>query len=286
LDKNIQMTQRDATNTAWDNLNPKTIAANISVADTAAHFTETNTETVLAELFTFANDGKTGIASAVTAKGVAASSADTFPALATKIGQITTQSVLTGNMVAADLLLGKTGYSNNPLTKLTGTIPNKATTTITPSTANQTIAAGQYLSGIQTILGDNDLQPFNILSGRTIFNVAGTVTVTSLGGKKFASGSKTYVNDGLGIVIHGLTFKPSLVFQMKQQVPNQQSYMIRKNLFGNGYGFLGRMDGATNSYSLDYIEDQYEPQSFFEDGFQMPNINPTEGAIYQWIAYE
>jgi len=31
-------------------------------------------------------------------------------------------SVLTGNMIAADLLLGKTGYSNDPKTKLTGTM--------------------------------------------------------------------------------------------------------------------------------------------------------------------
>ena len=42
------------------------------------------------ELFTNANDGKTAVASAVTAKGVAASPADTFATLAAKIGQINT----------------------------------------------------------------------------------------------------------------------------------------------------------------------------------------------------
>lgn len=40
--------------------------------------------------FTSANSGKTAVANAVTAKGVTASPADTFPMLATKIGQIST----------------------------------------------------------------------------------------------------------------------------------------------------------------------------------------------------
>lgn len=115
-DKNIQMTQRNADNTGWDSLFPKTKGANvvaadgvttfeshladnatdahnagnISVADTAGHFTGDDVEEVLAELFTFANDGKTDIADAVTAMGVSASPSDTFATLATKIGQINT----------------------------------------------------------------------------------------------------------------------------------------------------------------------------------------------------
>jgi hypothetical protein len=41
-------------------------------------------------LFQYANDGKTAVANAVTAKGVSASPSDTFATLATKIGQINT----------------------------------------------------------------------------------------------------------------------------------------------------------------------------------------------------
>lgn len=40
------------------------------------------------QLFQYANDGKTGIANAVTAKGVSASPSDTFTTLASKIGQL------------------------------------------------------------------------------------------------------------------------------------------------------------------------------------------------------
>lgn len=53
-------------------------------------------------------------------------------------------------------------------------LTTKSAATITPSTANQTIAAGQYLTGIQTIQGDANLIPENIASGVSIFGVTGT----------------------------------------------------------------------------------------------------------------
>ena len=52
-------------------------------------------------------------------------------------------------------------------------VPRKAAATITPGTSAQTIAAGQYLSGAQTIAGDSDLIPANIRSGVNIFGVTG-----------------------------------------------------------------------------------------------------------------
>lgn len=48
--------------------------------------------------------------------------------------------------------------------------------TITPSTSNQTIASGQYLTGTQTIKGDANLVASNIKSGVSIFGVAGSLT--------------------------------------------------------------------------------------------------------------
>ena len=83
---------------------------------------------------------------------------------------------------AAHILSGYTAYVNG--TKITGTIPSKAAATITPKTTNQTIAAGTYLSGTQTIAGDADLVAANILAGKNIFNVAGTA-------KRQASGTTT-----------------------------------------------------------------------------------------------
>ena len=77
------------------------------------------------------------------------------------------------NAVAGNILSGKTGYVNGA--KITGTIASKAAATITPGTTDQTIAAGQYLSGTQTIKGDANLIPANIAKGKAIYNVDGTL---------------------------------------------------------------------------------------------------------------
>ena len=76
------------------------------------------------------------------------------------------------------MLSGKTAYAGG--TKYTGSIASKAAQTYTPGTGDQTIAAGQYLGGAQTIKGDANLSGGNILSGVTIFGVAGTLTVPTV----------------------------------------------------------------------------------------------------------
>lgn len=78
------------------------------------------------------------------------------------------------NAAATDILSGKTAYVNG--TKLTGQIPPKAAQTYTPTTADQTIAAGQYLSGAQTVKGDANLLPVNIAQGVSIFGVHGSLS--------------------------------------------------------------------------------------------------------------
>ena len=51
----------------------------------------------------------------------------------------------------------------------------KGATTYTPTTTSQTIAAGTYLSGVQTIQGDADLVAGNIKNGVQIFGVTGNL---------------------------------------------------------------------------------------------------------------
>lgn len=55
-------------------------------------------------------------------------------------------------------------------------LTTKAAATITPGTTNQTIAAGTYLTGTQTIVGDSDLVAENIKSGVQIFGVTGNLS--------------------------------------------------------------------------------------------------------------
>ena len=117
---------------------------------------------------------------------------------------------LTNEGTAADLLSGKqlinsegevvTGTiatktsSNLTVSGATVTVPagyyasnaSKSVTTIiqaariiTPTTSNQTIAAGTYCSGEQVIVGDANFVEENIKSGVTLFGKTGTYSETS-----------------------------------------------------------------------------------------------------------
>lgn len=77
-----------------------------------------------------------------------------------------------------DVLKNKTAYVNN--NKITGTIESKSAETYTPSTTDQTITDGVYLSGVQTIKGDANLVADNIKKDVTIFGVTGTLDNTSV----------------------------------------------------------------------------------------------------------
>lgn len=78
----------------------------------------------------------------------------------------------------ASLLDGVTAYGNG--VKYTGSIAKKAAQTYTPTTSDQTIAAGQYLQGAQTVKGDANLLPGNIAAGVSIFNIVGTLTSATI----------------------------------------------------------------------------------------------------------
>ena len=127
-----------------------------------------------------------------------------------------------GNAVAANVLSGKT-FINSTGQTITGTMANNGTKTITPKASAQTLGAGYYDE--ITINGDVDLVAANIVSGKNIFGVAGTATVSSLGGKQFATGTSstfdnsttwTYYNgtkaEGVyTLSVTGLSFTPSTV---------------------------------------------------------------------------
>lgn len=72
---------------------------------------------------------------------------------------------------ASDIIDGKTAYVNGSLVE--GSITSKPATIYTPSTKNQIINAGQYLSGNQTIEGDENLIAANIKNGINIFGITG-----------------------------------------------------------------------------------------------------------------
>ena len=68
------------------------------------------------------------------------------------------------------------GTAGNSSVSLTASVTTKGATTYTPTTSNQTIASGTYLTGAQTISGDANLVAANIKSGISIFGVAGSLS--------------------------------------------------------------------------------------------------------------
>lgn len=87
-----------------------------------------------------------------------------------------TKSVsVTPNVTKAGYISNGTAGSSS--VSLTASVTTKAAATITPGTSNQTITSGTYLTGTQTIAGDANLVGSNIISGKSIFGVAGSVVI-------------------------------------------------------------------------------------------------------------
>jgi len=145
----------------------------LTAEDIAYSDTQTVKE-VIDGLFTSVSDGKALIASAITDKGVPTAQDAAFADMASNIKEITTGSD-TGDATATsfDILSPKTAYT--AAGKVEGNIPTLAAKTYTPGTAAQTISAGQYLGGTQTIQGDPNLTSSNIKKGASIFGVAGAL---------------------------------------------------------------------------------------------------------------
>lgn len=75
-----------------------------------------------------------------------------------------------GTAFATDILSGRSVYVNDE--KIVGTMPNIASTNITPGTEAKTIAQG-YHDGTGTVSGDAALTFNNIHSGVTVFGMPG-----------------------------------------------------------------------------------------------------------------
>lgn len=75
-----------------------------------------------------------------------------------------------------------TGYITGSTKSATKQLTKLAATTYTPTTSNQTITSGKYITGTQTIKGDSNLLSSNIKNGVSIFGVTGSYIGSGTGG--------------------------------------------------------------------------------------------------------
>ncbi len=136
---------------------------------------------------------------------------------------------------AGDIRKGKTAWVKG--NKVTGTMTEKAAATITPGTSNQNIAANQYLTGAQTIKGDANLVAANIISGKSIFGVAGnarkyvtkSITVTSGGSSANFTSYESLTRKFPPLVVTNLGFTPLFVCYQRYSEPTTEMLCNQSN---------------------------------------------------------
>jgi len=227
----------------------------------------------------------------------------------TTVGGIAGTFTSDANAAAGHILSGMTAYVNG--NKITGSIPSKGAATYTPGTTNQTIAAGQYLSGAQTIKGDANLVAANIAKGKTIFDVAGTFTSdASAGAANIDAGKTAYVNGvkitgtkkllkGEGVVpangritVTGLPFMPSGVAIHSILYGGQGSFTwYMRTIFGGPIANSDKIMTMWTYVAYPNIQmygnvtvlSDTDKLTYTNDGFTCGGF--AEGANYMWLAW-
>lgn len=171
-----------------------------------------------------------------------------------------------------------TGYHNGS-GKVTQTIPTKNAQTYTPGTTNQTIAAGQYLSGIQTILGDPDLIAANIKEGINIFGVLGTLNLASLDGRKAIAGESTSGASGFTLnVSAAYGFSPSIII-VKRKLDSIT--IFTGSVFARTSVINGIADDVNMSVSETMSTAMHAFSNITANGFTLTNVKNS--TVYSWI---
>ena len=160
------------------------------------------------------------------------------------------------------------GTAGNSNVSLTASVTTKGATTYTPTTTNQTISSGTYLTGTQTISGDANLVAGNIKSGTTIFGVTGTYSGGGGGSLSYDTKTATASNYPVSLSFTSMKGEPKFfAVRLNAQVSSSGSttyyYIVDivSNCNGSSavthgncfrIGNTRRVDNITSGYSYTY----------------------------------
>ena len=123
-----------------------------------------------------------------------------------------------------------------------------AAKTYTPGTANQVIAASQYLSGAQTIKGDANLLAANIVSGKSIFGVKGNRHYIDKIGKTYNYDGHTLPSD----------YSDDVISINTPETANYPYILVWWGCGGAGYFALGGAGSTTDRIYLEFNDLYYK----------------------------
>lgn len=144
---------------------------------------------------------------------------------------------------ASQLLSGASAYVGG--LKISGAMANNGAITIVPGTTAKPIPQG-YHNGQGSVATDSNLIANNIKSGVSIFGVAGNVTIGSLGGRRYASGTLTRVPGVMNTINVG--FQPVIIFKGNASYENDCMYMAGEASNKFIYFVYGASSGIDGNY--------------------------------------
>lgn len=244
----------------------------------AANLAAAAAQTKADQAFQLGNERKSEVVAALVAKGISASTSESWDSLLSKL---TSLIKATGNAAAADVLSGKT-FSNASGNNLTGTMPNRGVVnqTITTQGGQYNIPAGYHDGSGKVTATFANLVAGNVKSGVNIGGVVGTLQPGGYGLLRYNSGeiapTKAYSRERFATLytfppgIQRIAFISSIYSAdfYSRIHSNQNKLEVGLELY---YGNTNRTYFDIETLYLEYSSQQFKSIYFFELDFTHPN---------------
>ena len=200
---------------------------------------------------------------------------------------------LSGITVSASGLItaqvGTSGYLESG-TEKTKQLTTQAAKTWTPTTADQSISSGRYLTGKQTIKGDSNLIAENIRDGISLFGVLGTM-VEGVSGIDMGEVTLTASSSNSIEIATTLNSLPKAFLIYGENVAgarNAMTFVSSQNLNVSSYTCYGIYSYSGNASKIINPLSIYVTYSKGKLTVTSPNTSfaPFGAATYKWIAIE